>query len=324
LDMSLNPNLASQLFPNLTRHFCPLQSAILLGMSRLVGVECPGLQSIFSELRLVETNTGDLKGIKYHVAEFEDRYGLTLIAVSAPGLNGKITAFLRPVPQAQADYSIFKKLVKEDEFAGQRALIVGGSRGLGEVAAKLLAAGGADVQLTYHLGKDDAQKVTNDIISVGGHASNFSLDILQSKKDLVGAAVPTHLYYFASPIISGSGKSKFSPSLFKSYCDYYVNGFAEIVENLQRLGLRNVFYPSTVFINEMPPNFLEYVMVKNAGEVLCQGLAMKYPEMYFHCPRLPKMATDQTVSFTPSQNPTPAPIVLTALQNFRNLTPQRL
>lgn len=318
LDLYLQPETARRLFPNLTRSFCPVQSAVLLGMTRLVGTKCPGLHSIFSELKLTAINSCDLQKIKYSVSEFDDRYGLVLMAVTAPGLCGTIKAFIRPQPQAQAAFLDLKKLVQDGAFARQRALVVGGSRGLGEVAAKLIAAGGAQVQFTYHRGRTDAQKVVEEILAGGGCASICELDILQPQNDLGGVTPPTHLYYFASPFILGSGKKNFSAELFNTFCNYYVGGFAGIVESMQKLGLRNVFYPSTVFIDEMPSNFLEYALAKSAGEVLCQALGKKYPEMHFHYPRLPKMATDQTASLPPVQNPDPAPIILAALQNFRN------
>jgi hypothetical protein len=320
LDLYLQPEAARRLFPNLTRLLCPVQSAVLLGMTRLVGVKCPGLQSIFSELNLMGGETGDLQKIKYAVSEFDDRYGLVLMAVAAPGLRGTIRAFIRPQSQAKATFLNLKKLINHGEFAGQRALIVGGSRGLGEVTAKLLAAGGAQVQVTYRMGKSDAKKVIDEIIGGGGQASACELDILKPQNDWAGLTAPTHLYYFASPFISGSQKTNFSSAQFNTFCSYYVNGFAGLVETLQRLGLRNVFYPSTVFIDEMPANFLEYVMAKNAGEVLCQAFGKKYPEIHFYYPRLPKMMTDQTVSFHPVQNPESAPIILAALQNFRDST----
>jgi hypothetical protein len=317
LDLYLEPQIARKLFPNLSRLFCPAQSAILLGMTRLVGVKCPGLHSIFSELKLTASDTGDLEKIKYAVSEFDERYGLVLLDVSAPGVTGTIKAFLRPLPQVQTPFSKLKNLVKQGEFAGQRALIVGGSRGLGEVAAKLLAAGGAEVQLTYRVGVADAQKIVDEIIAGGGRASICELDVLRPQPDWIGLTAPTHLYYFASPFISGSGKN-FSAALFNSFCSYFVSGFAGVVESLQRLGLRNVFYPSTVFIDEMSGNFLEYTLAKRAGESLCLAFGRKYPGMFLSCPRLPKMATDQTASLQPAQNPDPAPIVLEALRNFKD------
>jgi hypothetical protein len=318
LDLYLQPETARRLFPNLTRLLCPVQFAILLGMTRLVGVKCPGLQSIFSELNLTGGETDDLQKIKYAVSEFDDRYGLVLMAIAAPGLRGTIRAFIRPQPQAQATFLDLKKLIKDGEFVGQRALIVGGSRGLGEVTAKLLAAGEAQVQVTYRMGKNDAQKVVDEIIGGGGQASACELDVLQPRNDWAGLTAPTHLYYFASPFISGSEDASFSSTQFNTFCSYYVNGFAGMVETLQKLGLRNVFYPSTVFIDEMPAKFLEYAIAKNAGEVLCQAFEKKYPEIHFYYPRLPKMATDQTVSFHPAQNADPASIILAALQNFRD------
>jgi hypothetical protein len=287
-----------------------------LGTTRLVGVKCPGLHSIFSELKLIASHTVDLKKIKYAVSEYDERYGLALLAIAAPGLNGNIKAFLRPEPQVQPPYLNLKKLVKDGEFAGQRALVVGGSRGLGEVAAKLLAAGGAEVQLTYRVGKPDAQRVVDEIIACGGLATLCELDVLRQQHDWVGVSMPSHLYYFASPLITGSAKN-FSSVLFNSFCDYFVSGFAGVVESLQKLGLRNVFYPSTVFIDERPNNFAEYFLAKSAGEGLCQALGQKYSGMHLYYPRLPKMATDQTASLQPVQSLDPAPIILEALQNFR-------
>jgi NAD(P)-dependent dehydrogenase (short-subunit alcohol dehydrogenase family) len=43
-------------------------------------------------------------------------------------------------------------LCAPDEFAGATALIIGGSRGLGELTAKLLAKGGARILITYATG----------------------------------------------------------------------------------------------------------------------------------------------------------------------------
>lgn len=289
-------------------------------MTRLVGVKCPGLHSVFSELKLAADDTDNRQKITYAVTEFEERYGLVLMAVTAPGLAGTIKAFVRPQPQAQTAFADLKQLVSPGLFAGQRALIVGGSRGLGEVTAKLLAAGGAQVQLTYCTGKSDAQKIVDEITGAGGQAGLCEWDVLQPRNNWSGLTSSTHLYYFASPHISGSEKTGFSSALFGTFCNYYVNGFAATAEGLQKIGLRNVFYPSTVFIDEMPANFLEYAMAKNAGEVLCQALGKKYPAMYFYYPRLPKMATDQTVGFHPVQNPAPAPILLAALQNFNDST----
>lgn len=318
LDLHWPPALAGRLFPNLARRFCPRQAAVLLALTRLVGVKCPGLHSIFSELRLAAEVTGDLRTLNYAVSELNERYRLVSMAVTAPGLHGSLKAFIRPPPQTQASYLELKRLVVGGEFAGQRALVVGGSRGLGEVTAKLLAAGGAQMQITYQRGRTDAEQVVAEILAGGGQASLGELDVLQPQTGTAGLPPPTHLYYFASPFIAASTKRGFSPAVFNTFCNYYVSGFAGVVEALQPLGLQQVFYPSTVFLDELPASFVEYAVAKSAGEALCQALAKKHPGMSFYSPRLPKLATDQTASLQPGQNPDPAPAMLSALRQFRD------
>ena len=318
LELHWPPALAGRLFPNLARRFCPRQAAVLLGLTRLVGVKCPGLHSIFSELRLAAEATGDQRSITYSVAELNERYRQVSMGVTAPGLRGSVKAFIRPPPQAQASFLELKQRVKEGEFAGQRALVVGGSRGLGEVTAKLLAAGGAQMQITYQRGRTDAEQVVAEILAGGGQASLGELDVLQPQTAPAGLTPPTHLYYFASPFIAASAKRGFSPAVFQTFCNYYVSGFAGVVEALQPLGLQQVFYPSTVFLDELPAGFVEYAVAKSAGEALCRALGKKHPGMSFYSPRLPKLATDQTASLQPVQSPDPAPVILDALRRFRD------
>ena len=52
LDLCLNVEAAAKLFPHLIRCVSPLQIAVILSTTRLVGVICPGLHSIYSEISL--------------------------------------------------------------------------------------------------------------------------------------------------------------------------------------------------------------------------------------------------------------------------------
>ena len=74
--------------------------------------------------------------------------------------------------------------VDSTSFSGQVALIVGGSRGLGEITAKILAAGGAKVFLTYATGRQDAEKIVNGLEMSGLQTDCFSLDILSDEAEL--------------------------------------------------------------------------------------------------------------------------------------------
>jgi len=324
LMLCLDTNLATHLFPNALRILPPMQVAELLATTRLVGMECPGLHSIYSGLDITfagEVNPAPV--MNYEVIDYDDRYSLLLMRVLSSRMRGTIRAFLRPVPQEQVSFTDLQQ-VNATEFARQHALIIGGSRGLGEVTAKLLAAGGAELKITYYQGADDAHRIVDEIASGGGIAECFPIDVLNPVQDLPDHLgdkwVPSHLYYFATPFISAATKRTFSPELFQKFCDYYVTGFLNIVKEIQSLGpgLQKIFYPSTVFVDELPLNMGEYAAAKMAGETLCAFLEKAYPGIKIIKPRLPKLATDQTRGLLPVKNQDPVPILLEELRRFRD------
>jgi NAD(P)-dependent dehydrogenase (short-subunit alcohol dehydrogenase family) len=57
-----------------------------------------------------------------------------------------------------------------NSLQGKRALVTGGSRGIGAAIAKALAAEGASVAITYERSKDKAQEVVSEIEATGGKA----------------------------------------------------------------------------------------------------------------------------------------------------------
>ncbi|MBK0870012.1 MULTISPECIES: SDR family NAD(P)-dependent oxidoreductase [unclassified Saccharopolyspora] len=62
------------------------------------------------------------------------------------------------------------------ELAGKKALVVGGSRGIGAGAASGLASNGADVAITYSGSKDKAHSVVRDIEASGVRGAALPLD----------------------------------------------------------------------------------------------------------------------------------------------------
>ena len=322
LNLSLNIEAANRLFPNLVKRLSSLQFATMLHTSRLVGVQCPGLHSLFSEIELSKAKLDGKTILRYTVEEFDRRFGLVTMKVSGPGMTGKIKAFLRPKPLQQDKFQILKNKVNNNEFANQRALIIGGSRGLGEVASKLLAGGGADVKITYHMGKEDAWNVVDDIVGNGGTADCFQYNVLEPSIDpnLVSNELwrPTHLYYFATPFIFAGTTGIFLPELLKTFCDYYVIGFVNLFYQLKDLGVKRVFYPSSVAIDEIPNNMGEYASAKIAGELLCDYLEKTNQGLIIYKPRFPRVATDQTVSIMPVKNEDPAIIMIKELRVFQS------
>ena len=293
LPLAYDADAASQLFPHLGASVPPFQLAALLATTRLVGMECPGLNSLYIAMNLsfAKEATGPPE-LRFHTAQI-DRFGQMRLAVEGPGFQGELRVMLRPRPCQQAAAVELARLVGKGEFSGQRAVVIGGSRGLGEVTAKLLALGGADVLITYHRGKKDAATVAADIIAAGGTCGVAPFDC-QHPASLALPEPPTHLYYFATPHITAENEVPFSPGRFAEYCRYYATNFAQtLIEVGQGLPMLEVFYPSTVFLDQAPVNMAEYCAAKAAGEELCKQLAKRFPAWRFYAPRLPRLFTDQ-------------------------------
>lgn len=336
--LALDPKRLAAMLPNLARALNDSHIAVLLASSRMVGMECPGLHSLYSELHLrtnhIESESAKSKSLintlapmlEYRVSKFDARFGITTIVLCAPALSGTVKAFLRPTPQHQPTCSEMQaamlNLIADDAFTGQRALIVGGSRGLGEVLAKVLALGGAEVVLSYQNGAQEAHAVVADIQASGGKAIAIRFDVHhpQSIHGLTGGEI-SHLYYLATPSIFCATRGVFQAPIFQRFCDYYVDGFAAIVGTIKHPGLRGVFYPSSTALDELPPDMGEYIAAKSAGEAVCRFLAKTNPTIQFAYPRLPRLATDQTMTLVPCKNLAALPLAIDLLRTIWRETP---
>jgi len=325
----LDRELAATLFPNLMQLMPPMQLAALFATTRLVGMECPGLHSIYAGLNLAFFSDCDaVPELNYQVVDRNQRLSLLRMDVKAPGMRGQIKTFYRPPPQGQPAFTDVCREVESEEFSEQRALIIGGSRGLGEVAAKLLAAGGAEVIITYYRGEEDAKRVVAEIVAHGSKADCFPLNVLDPSPALLtrvaNRSTPLYLYYFATPFIFGATKGRFSAKRFATFSEYYVTGFLRTVQTLAAAaaGLQKVFYPSSTAIDALPLDMGEYAAAKMAGEILCDFLQKAIPGVAIHKPRLPRVATDQTVSLLPVSRQGPLSVLLAHLRYLRQLTPQ--
>lgn len=308
------------LFPHLSRALDCNTCAELLATTRLVGMTCPGLHSIYNRLSVERVGVQPRTDAHQHfeVRRFDERFDLVRIGVRGPTLEGTLEAFYRPGPSVQRSYRELATLVEPDEFSGCRALVVGGSRGLGEVAVKLLAAGGASVAFTYHRGAVEAQAMEREIASGQGQARSFPLDVLQPGRSLsrireqFGSV--SHLFYFATGPIFVAERGAFDARVFAAFCDIYVTAFAAIVDELASAGLRRVLYPSSTAVEEVPADMGEYAAAKAAGESVCAFLAKTRPELVIRATRFPRLATDQTRTLAPSREAAPEQVLLPELR----------
>lgn len=314
--------LCKKLLPNLMSTLPKDQIAALAAVSQVVGCHCPGLHSVFSSIDLSGPDeTKNKPVVEYAASAFDDRFSFATIKFKSPPLSGTVTAFLRPRPVNQPGYAESTQQVEPNEFKGIRALVIGGSRGLGETTAKLLAGGGAEVRTTFHTGREDAARLDEEIRSGGGACFSHELDILNPEEGLADILAdswkPTHLFYYPTPPIFEGREGVFNQSLFQKFSNYYVEGFLSILRPFirEKIPLK-VLYPSTVALDELPPDMAEYCCAKSAGETACASIEKQYPQIKICCPRFPRLETDQTASLYPVENKQPAPILLAIMRKM--------
>ncbi|MEM9058069.1 MAG: SDR family NAD(P)-dependent oxidoreductase, partial [Pseudomonadota bacterium] len=293
----LDRALLDEVLPGLGAHLPASQIALLLSTTRLVGMQCPGEHSIYAGLTLNLDPTAAESTLRYRVTRFDPRFGAVRIALEGDAARGQIEAFVRPPPQTQPDYEGLRVRVDAGRFAGQRALVIGGSRGLGELCVKALVAGGAEVCFTYHRGEADARRVAATLPE--GRARFVRCDAADPQAPAAGFNMaPTHLYYFATPFIFAGVRGRFSDTLYRRFSQIYIEGFWGLADALAARGLEAVLYPSSVAVDEWPPGMHEYAVAKRGGEAVCEALARQHP-LCIHRPRLPRLNTDQTASNIP-------------------------
>jgi len=311
-----------KLLPNLCRIFPDWQLASLLSLTDIVGMRAPGLNSIFLGCDIqFEGDSAPTREMAYRVTRAHKITGLVKIEVEQPALFGTMKAVYRPTPASQPTYAEVLNVIDDGLFQGHRALIVGGSRGLGETIAKMCAAGGASVVLTYANGREDAERIASEIRDGGGEANVARLDVTEmpsSTSWLPDLWNPTALFYFASPPIIVGETTEFVEELYDRYYRFYVSGLSDLIQHLHEAGQgpKSLFYPSSVFLDEAIPNAAEYIAAKEAGEALCEQLRKTYSQMEVCVPRLPRMLTDQTVSIMPLEYPDTVGAMLPILKDF--------
>lgn len=300
LRFQMTPAEAVALFPFATRWLGPGRIAALAATTCLVGMVCPGLHSIYSELSLracSEPHPQD--SLAYCVKDTDVRFHSVEQQVAGGGWTGSVKSFVRSVPVEQPLMTALKGLVSPQEFAGSLALVVGGSRGLGELTAKLIATGGGRTIVTWQSGKDDAERVAQEIRSAGGSCETLAYDACKPADEQLAhlSDVPTHAYYFATPVIFRAQAQLFAAARLSQFLAVYVDGFWQLAQALRerRPGI-SLFYPSSVFVTERPKGMTEYSMAKAAAEILCSDLNGSLVPLHVTVSRLPRLPTDQTAS----------------------------
>jgi NAD(P)-dependent dehydrogenase (short-subunit alcohol dehydrogenase family) len=180
-------------------------------------------------------------------------------------------------------------------------LIIGGSRGLGELTAKILASGGGDTIITYAQGRGDAEAVCT-AINAGSttRCSVRKFDLLTDSIESLGIDLNQldGIYFFATPRIFRKKRAFFDQQLLDEFLESYVYRFYDLCLFLESRLKRKVriYFPSSVFVESRPRDFTEYAMAKAAAEVLISDINRTFKNVTVLTGRLPRLNTDQTTS----------------------------
>lgn len=305
---------AAEVFPAATRWLGARRVAAIAASTYLVGMVLPGLHSIYSELSV--QMCGEVEGrdgLAFRVTETDERFRTVEEEIAGGGVRGTVRSFARNPPVEQATMASLRGVVGEGEFAGSVALVVGGSRGLGELTAKLIATGGGRVVITWKAGREDAERVAEEIRAAGGACETLRYDAQRPAAEQLEGLVeaPTHGYFFATPAIARAQAEVFVGERLREFLTVYVEGFWELAQALRarRAGV-SLFYPSSIFVTERPKKMTEYAMAKAAGEVLCADMNAALAPLHVTVNRLPRLPTDQTSSFLETESADPLATLL--------------
>lgn len=295
---------AAKMFPDASHWIGSQTVQALAALSRIVGMECPGLHSIFLGFSINLTTEGPDNQMKFSVLSTDYRFKRVKLGIVGGGINGVVEAAMRVPPVLQPSLQKIAAKIKTGNFASQRVLIIGGSRGIGEYVGKVIAAGGGHVTLTYKSGIVEARRLLKEIRKHGGTADIMAYDVclpaaVQLKKL---KKIPTHVYYFATCPIFRRRTNKFDSSAYEEFQQFYVEGFYDLCSALRKITQRfSVFYPSSVAVapEGRPKGMTEYAMAKAAGEILCADMHWIMPGMEVTVKRLPRLLTDQTATIRP-------------------------
>lgn len=305
---------SDELFPSATKWLGPQRICAIAATTYLVGMVCPGVHSIYRELDVeICTESIPPRALAFRVIRTDERFRLIEHEISGGDIIGQVKTLARNPPVQQASMESLADLVRPSEFAGTVALIVGGSRGLGELTAKLIAAGGGRTIITWKTGRDDAERVTTEIRQAGGNCESLAYDsrLLAAEQLASLNATPTHAYYFATPPIFRPQSQIFSPERLRDFLAVYVDGFWQLSQALRASQNKlSLFYPSSISVEERPRGMTEYTMAKAAGEILCADMNAFMPSLRVIVKRLPRLLTDQTASNTAAETTSPIDIML--------------
>ena len=294
--------LGESLFPFLVQNLGLNIVYELACISSIVGMKVPGEHSLFAGLHLEFSSEKN----QDHFFVVDSKHELLkVISLGYFGINfnANIKALFRPEPSVVKNIESLKlEYKKRISLKGKKVLIIGGSRGIGAYVTKLSSIMGASVTFTYNTNEQDAEYITEEVLSNGGKIVSHKLNVLDMDFSKIADEAFDYIYYFATPKILSNKSLEMNIDLIQKYRLFYVDVFKKVIDSFILKNSDTKFlYPSTDYIDENRTDFKEYIAVKLEGEDFCKSFN-KINKANILFPRLPQLDTDQNLSLRANTN----------------------
>ena len=299
----LFPKLSSQVGVNLIYEISII--------SNIIGMQIPGFNSLFVSCKL--SLKKDFNVIpNFKIISFHEHLKLLKILYQGKNIISEMQAFSTPrMPERIIKNELKSELINKNLYKNKKVLIVGGSRGIGSYLVHVINLLGGEISFTYKNGLNEAKKLSNEIISNNPNnpVKSFKFDVISDNYLDIFKFNYDYLFYFATPKIFGKIGTDFDSLRYQQFEKIYCDSFEEIALNFINKGGENIFYPSSVALDEMVKGLEEYKMAKEKGELICSKIKNKF-DVNLLVKRLPRILTDQTLTLLPvnSVNPLDAAI----------------
>ncbi len=291
---------AQLLFPTLCKFLGKYLVYELSIISNIVGMQCPGLNSLFTACRFSLIREENVIPT-FQIKSFNQKINYLKIIYNGKNIMSEMEAFITPKSPSSLISSELKNKLKSNQiYKNKKVLIIGGSRGIGSFLAKIIALLGGKVTITYLKGAKEAKEVSGDInLKVSTKSANYiKFDVLNDAYSEVFKFSFDYLFYFATPKIFGENKKAFDQNVYSRFRQCYCESFEKISKNFILEGGNNIFYPSSIAIDEQTKGLEEYILAKEEGEKICERLKKRHKKNIKFM-RLPRIMTDQTLTILP-------------------------